>query len=251
MNEMQFENLLCQALRPEIEPDALIVPVRRSGKGNHMNIKKFIRKTCLAAALILLLTTTVSAADGLNIKTLLSGGASKTYETVEQAEEKAGFTIDAVEEFSNGYAFVGAHVDETKALDEDDRVRLTYNEIHLDLENAAGEKLSLSAYRYHEDIPRSDLPADQTRSIGDVTVSYRVDHYKFVPADYAQTEADKVMLQQPGNFMSYGAEEVTETDVAFLIWEKDGICYLLMDTDASEAADSLFSMAAELIHSGT
>lgn len=251
MNDTQFENLLRQALCPEIDPDALTVHGRQSGKGNHMNIKNLMKKACIAAAAVLLLTTTAYAADSLNIKTLVSGSSSKVYQTVEQAEEKAGFEINAKEKFANGYSFIGARVDETKALDMDDRVRLTYNEIRMDLENAVGERLSLSAYRQNDEIPDSDLTPDQTRRIGDVIVSYRVDHYKFVPADYELTEADEAWMKQPGNFLSYGSKEVGETKVAFLTWEKDGVCYILMDSDAQESPDSLFSMADELIHSGT
>lgn len=250
MTEQQFEDILRQALRPEIEPGAVRVHGRTLRKGHSMNIKQFIKKACTAAAIIAVLTTTVYAADALNIKTLLSGSASRVYETVEQAEEKAGFRIDSKEEFSNGYTFTGARVEETKGLDEDDRVRLTFNEISLDLRNAAGEKLSLIAHQAQEAIPDSELPPDQTRRIGETILCYRVDHYKLVPADYVQTEADKAWLQQPGNFMSYGSDTVQETMVAFLTWEKDGICYTLMDTDASEPADSLFSMAEELILSG-
>lgn len=250
MTEQQFESILRQALCPEIEPGATAVHGRPSRKGYHMNIKQFIRKACTAAAIIAVLTTTVYAADALNIRTLLSGSASRVYETVEQAEEKAGFRIDAKEQFTNGYTFAGAQVHETKGLDQDDRVRLTFNEISLDLCNAAGEKLSLTAYQDQEVIPDTELPPDQTRRIGEVILCYRVDHYKFVPADYAQTEADKIWLQQPGNFMSYGSDTVQETDIAFLTWEKDGIGYILMDSDASEPADSLFSMAEELILSG-
>lgn len=250
MKEQEFELLLRSALRPEIDPDALTVHARPSGKGHSMNMKKLITKACTAAAIVALLVTTVYAADALNIKTLLSGSSSRVYETVEQAEEKAGFQIDAKEEFSNGYAFTGARVEETKGLDEDDRVRLTFNEISLDLRNAAGEKLSLIAHQDQEAIPHSALSPQQTRRIGETVLCYRVDHYKLVPADYVQTEADKIWLQQPGNFMSYGSDAVEETKVAFLTWEKDGICYTLMDTDASESPDSLFSMAEELVLSG-
>ena len=74
-----------------------------------------------------------------------------------------------------------------------------------------------------------------------------MDHYKFVPADYELTEADKAMMEQPGNFLSYGSDEVKEMDMSFVKWEKDGISYLLMDMDASETAESMFSIARELI----
>ena len=126
MKDQEFEQILYYALRPEVAPVDIAVHVRHSGKGTHMNMKGLIKKTCIAAAVIALLSTTVYAANALNIKTLLSGKSSRTYESVEQAEEKAGFEIDDLDCFSNGYAFAGAHVAETKALDQDDRVRLIY-----------------------------------------------------------------------------------------------------------------------------
>lgn len=250
MKDQQFEYILSQALRPEIDDSETTVRCRKIWKGNHMSMKQVMKKVCIAAAVVAMLTTTAYASGALNIKTLVSGGSSKTYETVQQAEEKAGFEMDSVDRFTNGYGFAGARVAETKAMDEKDKVRLTYNEIYVELKNAAGDRLSLSAYEHQEGIVDSELPPDQTRKIGDITLKYRRHHYKMVPEDYVQTEADKQWLQQPGNFMSYGSETVEENDVAFLNWEKDGICYTLMDTDGSEPADSLFSMAKELILSG-
>lgn len=247
MKEQQFESILRQALHPEIAPEETAIRVRHSGKGHIMNIKQVIKKACTAAAIILLLATTAYAADAMNIRTLTTGSLSKTCKTVEQAEEKAGFEIDSQDHFTNGYSFSGARVNETKALDENDRVRLTYNEISVDLRNAAGDILTLTAYETQEAIPETELPPDQTRGIGGITVTYRVDHYKFVPPDYELTEADKAMMEEPGNFISYGADEVQEKDMSFVRWEKDGISYLLMDMDASETAESLFSMAKELI----
>lgn len=215
-----------------------------------MNIRKTIKRACTAAALIALLTTTVYAADGLNIRTLISGMNSRTYQTAEEAERHAGFEIDTLERFSNGYTLSSAQVVETKGLDPEDKVRLTYNEIDITLNNAGGDRLSLFARQSNSNVPSTDLPPQQTMVIGEITVSYRVDHYKFVPDDYAQTEEDKLWVQQPGNFMSYGSEAVEEKEVAFLYWEKEGICYTLLDNGADEPAASLFTMASELILSG-
>lgn len=251
MKDQQFEYILSQALRPEIDDSETTVRCRKIRKGNHMSMKQVIKKVCIAAAVVAVLTTTAYASGAVNFETLVSGKTSKTYETVQQAEERAGFEMDSVDHFTNGYGFAGARVEETKALDEKDKVRLTYNEIHVELKNAAGDRLRLIAYEHQEGIVDSELPPDQTRKIGDFILKYRLHHYKFVPENYVQTEADKAMLQQPGYFMSYGSETtVEENDVAFLNWEKDGICYTLMDTDASESADSLFSMAGELILRG-
>ena len=250
MKDQEFESILRQALRPEITPEEIIVHGRKSGKGITMNMKSIMKKACLAAALMTLLTTTVYASGAMNIKTLFGSMTSRVYDSVAQAEAAAGFEMDDLDVFSNGYGFAGAHVGETKALDENDKVRLVYKDIHVDLCNAAGEELSLTAHEVHEAIEQSSLPPQQTRRIGETVICYRVDHYKYVPADYELTPADQAMLEQPGWFLSYGAETVEETDVAFTYWEKDGIRYLLMDDDASEGAESMFAMAEELILSG-
>jgi len=250
MTDAQLEALLCQALHPEIPPEALTVHNRKLRKGKYMNIRKTMKHVCIAAALMAMLVTTVYAADGLNIKTLISGMNSRTCKTVEVAERRAGFEMDAAEKFSNGYSLESIQVVETKGLDQDDNVRLTYNEINITLQAPGGNILHLFAYPKNDSISATDLPPQQTMVIGETTVSYRVDHYKFVPEKYAQTEADKVWLQQPGNFMSYGSDTIEETDVAFLYWEKEGIQYTLLDSDADEPAASLFTMASELILKG-
>lgn len=250
MTEQEFEAILRQAMQPEILPEETVVRGMRSGKGNIINMKNILKKACLAAALMALLTTTVYAANGLNIKTLIGGRASRMYKTVQQAEEKAGFEMDDLDVFSNGYRFAGAYVGETRALDEQDKVRLIYNEIEVKLVNAEGEELILNAHEAQDGVAVSDTGPDQVRRLGDTTLEYRLHHYKFVPADYELTESDKSMLQKPGYYISYGSESIEENDVAFLNWEKDGICYTLMDSDGSETAESLFAMAEELILSG-
>lgn len=250
MNEQEFETILTEALCPVVEDWEAALHCSIPEKGTYRNMKQVIKKVCIAAAAIALLTTTVSAAGALNIKTLVSGMRSRVYNTVAQAEEAAGFEMDDLSHFTNGYAVDGIRVEEVRGLDEKDKVCLAYNEICVDLKNTAGERLHLSAYQDREGLETSSLPADQVRQFGDVTLEYRLHHYKFVPADYVQTEKDKQWLQQPGNFMSFGSETVEENDVAFLNWEKDGICYTLMDSDGSEPAECMFTMAKELIFEG-
>ena len=250
MKDQEFETILRQAMQPPVHPEETVVPVRVSGKETHMTMKNMMKKGCLVAAVLVLLTTTVYAAEMLDIKSLVSRRGSRMYDTVQQAEKKAGFEMDDLEAFSNGYAFSGARVGETEALDETGKVQFVYNEINVRLRNAAGEELYLSVHEAMGGITESDTAPDQTRKMGDVTLNYRQHHYKFVPADYELTDSDKVMMQKPGYYISYGSESVEESEVEFLNWEKDGICYTLMDSDGSETAESLFAMAEELILSG-
>lgn len=250
MNQQQFENILRDALCPPIDPADPVLRGRPHGKGQFMNTRKWITRLCTAAVIAALLTTTAYATDALNIRSLVSGFHSRSYDTMEAAEQDAGFQMDSLDTFSSGYALDDIRVEQVRGLDDRDQVRLTYKEISVTLKNPAGESLHLSAYLHHDSLTASDTDPDQTRTLGEIPLEYRLHHYRFMPADYVPTEADKTWLRQPGNYMSYGAKTPYESSVSFLNWEKDGVCYLLMDSDGSESADTLFNMASELILRG-
>lgn len=212
--------------------------------------KKGLWKVLLAAALIPLLTVTAFAADVLNIRSLCSGTqhySSSDFRKLDRAMDVAGLRLEPVERFSNGYVFEKVTVQDTKGLDEHDREVLKYREINLDYRNGDGHRLHLSAEPVLEEISASDRPADQSRGIGGITVEYRLDHYKCVPADYKLTPEDEAWQQIPGNYISYGTDRVEENDVSSVSWEKDGVLYLLMDLDTKETPETLYAMAKEWI----
>lgn len=212
--------------------------------------KSIVWKGVLIAALISLMTATAYAADRLNIQVLTSGAvhfSGDSYQSTEKAMKIAGFQMDLKEQFENGYAFDSVLVQNTDGWDEENRKVLTYREMNVTYRNQSGNRLNLSAYEHQDEIVFSDHAPGQSRTLGNVTVNYYLDHYKSVPPDYQLTEADKLWEQQPGNFISYGSDEVEKTNVSFLCWEKDGICYSIMDMGAKETPDTLFAMAAELM----
>lgn len=212
--------------------------------------KSAIWKGLLAAAMLSLLVGTAYAEDLLNIRSLTSGAlhySSHAYEKTEKAMKKAGFQMDLTEQFENGYSFDSIQVQDTVARDEQDREVLTYKEIMVTYRNQSGNRLFLTAYQKLEEITQSDHYATQSRVIGGITASYYLDHYKLVPVGYQLTEEDTLWQQQPGNFISEGAEQVEQTDVSFVCWEKEGIRYSIMDITGRETPDSLFSMAETLI----
>ena len=94
---------------------------------------------------------------------------------------------------------------------------------------------------------QSDRAPDRTETVNGIVLSYRLDHYRFMPADYKLTDEDARWEQQPGNYISYGSEEKEEEDVAFLCWEKDGVSYSIMDPGARVSVNALFSAARELL----
>lgn len=224
--------------------------VREAEKAPTARKRKLPWKALLAAALIPLLTITAYAADVMNIRALVSGMThytSSRFEDMDKAMDKAGFEMDVKESFSNGFTFEKAYVEETRGLDENDREVLKYRGVQVNYRNADGVRLSLFAHPDIEEITDSESPIAQTAQTGNVTVTYYHDHYKFVPVNYELSEAEKQWEAIPGNYISYGSDTVEETDVCFACWEKDGVCYSIMDSGAKVSPQILFAMAKELM----
>lgn len=222
----------------------------RTQKKRHKSLSH-ITKLAFAAAMIFALAVTAYASDFAGIKSLRDGDYCKMYDSYQKldtAEKKAGFEMDAKETFENGYAFESMKVESTDAYDEHDEKRLTYMEISVYYKNDVGHRLSLYASPEMEAIPHSSLPATETRQIGDITAEYRESIYRFLPVEKENnlTEEEKLWEEQPGHFISYGAEEAVETKITTLAWVKDGIHYFFMD-EGFESSDTLFAMASELI----
>lgn len=54
-------------------------------------------------------------------------------------------------------------------------------------------------------------------------------------------------MQQPGNYLSYGSDEVVESAFAFLNWKTAENDFSIADMTASINPDVLFAMAEEII----
>lgn len=251
MTEQQFEALLHQALRPEIDPKDTAFSRSPHGKGQIMNFRKAMKKAAAVLAAVLILTTTAYATDFMNIKSLATTGRgdylSESYKDMGKAMKQAGFEITAPESFENGYSFRNVRVGETGAYDEHDKELFTYKDLVVYYKNPAGMTLSLFTHADREELSQNSRQPDLIRIIGEVQVEYRLDHYKFVPEDYELTSEDKAMLKQPGYYLSYGSDTVIEQDNHSLSWVKDGVNYHVLDSGAKETPDALFTIAEELI----
>ena len=251
MTEQQFEALLRQVLRPEIDPKDTAFSSSPHRKGQIMNIQKAMKKAAVVLAAVLILATTAYAADFMNIKSLATTGGgeylSESYKDMGKAMKKAGFEIISPESFENGYTFQNVRVGETGAYDENDKELFTYKDLAVYYKNPEGKTLSLFTHADREELSQGGRQPDLTQMVGEVQVEYYLDHYKFVPVDYELTPEDEAMLEQPGYYMSYGSDTVVEQDNQSLTWVKDGISYHILDSGAKEGPDTLFAMAEELI----
>lgn len=213
-----------------------------------MKNRKRILRSLAIAAMIALLSLTAYATDFLNIRSLESG-RSKSYTSYSQTERaiaQAGLDLK-VPEILGDFSFQSAQVQEVVGRDENGKKALTFQELNISYQDAAGTEVELTAYHNQQGISLSNRAADQARNVNGVTLEYRLDHYLFVPADYTPTQEEAQWAQQPGNYISYGSVEKTAQDVAFLSWEKDGISYFLMNSGANLDANTLFALAEALL----
>lgn len=214
--------------------------------------KKLPWKALLIAALIPILTVTAYASDFLNIRALCTGTlhfSSSQYSDMGKAEKKAGFDLNVPETLGD-YTFREVQVQDVNGLDEGDKRVLTYRQVSVVYQNQAGNQLNFFQEPVQEEISSQNRPADQTREVNGVKLEYRMDHYWFLPASYEETGLTQEMEEWqkvPGHYISYGSDAPEQKKVSFLSWEQDGLRHALMDMDGKESADTLFTMATQLL----
>lgn len=216
-----------------------------------MSIKKIavgVAAACLAVGMV-----TIAGKGLISISGHGSSNPDYTkFEDLEKAEEKIGYSIDAVESFDNGFRFEGIKIIEQTA------------------ENEAGEKLgerkglSLDYVKGKDELSVyvsklfpgegeasfSGMDWDKTLAVGDITVGYSKDTYKAVPPDYELTQEDKANMEKGHFQLAYGTEQIEISQSYCVGWIKDGIRYSINGFDLSQSGDELLNMAKEIIESG-
>lgn len=213
-----------------------------------MKKAKTLTRIFVIAAVVALLAVTAYASDFLQVRSLISTTSKSysVYSELEQAMKQAGFEMDAKETFANGFTFQRVRVEDVDGMDENGQTVMSTKEIAVYYQNSDGMMVILHAVPDMEELPETPT-AGITQEIAGITVTYVQDHYRFVPEDYELTEEDKLWQEQPGNYISYGADEVNERTVAYVKWEKDGLRYSIMEMSAQLDSYALFNMAQELI----
>jgi hypothetical protein len=165
---------------------------------------------------------------------------------MDKAQKKLGYAVDSVETFYNGYTFENMYVSDVDGWDEDGNKAYTYKEMLINYEKDGNHSLYLAICRPVEEEQKTKTP-DATRTCGDITLSYDMYTYKFVPADYELTEEDIANQAKDNYYISYGSDEVEITQSTGVTWTKDGISYNLAGMDLDLTGDEMFDMAEEIL----
>lgn len=167
---------------------------------------------------------------------------AQTQEHMEQAgveftlpERIGGFT------FSHGY---DADTLAESAAGEREQVKEVNAEYEKD-----GVTLDFSAHTAYTVFDGEDDPyaPDAERDVNGVTLAFRDTAYLFVPPDYQPTDEEKQQERAGELAISYGSDQVENRQFQSVIWEKDGMSYILYGFDTGLDSEEMLSMAAELV----
>lgn len=209
----------------------------------HMSMKKIV---ILVAACLLVSGITVVAGKTARIGVQGSEAPEYTdYAELGKAEEKLGYTVDSVEQFTNGYSFAGVQINELKAYGEENNELYSIPSMQISY-TKDGKDMELYIQQRVEEVVIAKQP-NAVRACGDVSVRFDEYTYKFVPASYELTEEDKVNEQKDDYFISYGSDDIEIRKAVDVRWEKDGLYYELIGFDLDMDGEEALDMAEEIL----
>lgn len=211
------------------------------------NRKKFSR-ILIAAAVICLLSITAFAAEQARVNSLVikDKAYNENYEVLKQEMEKSGLDVNLPEQFTTGFRFQEVRTGEVEGTDDAGNLVMSFRELTAYYRNDNGQQVSLRMQPNLAEEGDNRTPT-ASKTVGGVTLNYYVDHYKFVPDGYEPSEEEQQWMQQPGNYLSYGSDEVVESTFAFLNWKTAENDFSIADMTAAINPDVLFAMAEEII----
>ncbi len=206
------------------------------------------KKICLVvAAATMVLGITAFAASGVIKSWNLSSSSVANYKSLPTAEEcvqDTGFSPVLIQSFENGYEFDNGSVVKNDLRDDSDKSVEKFKSLYFRYEKN-NDEVTLISQKYDSEM---HINGEKAATVGNIPLYYRSYTSKAVPADYELTEEDKKAEKNGELIFSYGANEVTVSEVQNLFWEEDGIKYDLMQINGSLTKEELIDMAEELIN---
>ena len=242
------EAFVQEAYRPVPADDASGSP----GRIVHMNRKRIIT-FALAAALMLSLGIAAYAVAGIPrwtaTRSMENTGEYTDLADLEKVGAITGYEVCLPEAFSDGFAFSKLSVDGEAVYDEGYHELKDYYTVHAAYTSAHGAEMLLTLTPVL-DLPDQPEPREASfgRVIGETEVRIYRDHYKFVPEDYEKSSEDLAAEESGHYYVSFGADEIQERDIASADLVLKGVTYTFYFDDASACTDDmLIRMATELI----
>ena len=254
--EYDLENKLKEALTRECADmtasrdlkeriDAEILERQKEADMKHFSVKKLIIGVVAGCFLVSGGAFAAGHAVSLSSHSYLGDGY-KSFSDLDKAEAELGYQVDAVETFANGYRFKSMSVTDVQGSDESGNAVYTFKS--MDIQYGRGGDPSIGVYidKPVETQVRKKEP-QAVRQVGEITVYYDTQIYKFVPPSYELTEEDKAKQESGELAISYGSDKVQVQTSHDVTWQKDGVDYHMLGFDVNLSAEEMLDMAEEII----
>ena len=213
----------------------------------NVTMKSKKRTACIAVAAALALSITAFAATGIVSNWFSSSSAIPDYKalpTAQQVTKDIGYTPVLIDSFANGYAFQDGNIANNKLTDENGNAVEAFKSVSFAYEKD-GDTVIFAQDKFQSQTERE---GDILKTVKGIDVYYYSYTNKLVPADYKLTDADKKAEADGELVFSYGAAEVTISEVQSVTWVKDGMQYQLLQMDGRLSAEELAEMAEEILN---
>ena len=217
--------------------------------------RKLFSSLLVAAILISLFTVTAYAIywslRGTATHSMPETGKYTSLSELPKVERTVRYPITVPASFSNGYSFSQLRVDGMADYDDSGKMLREYYEVNVTYTKPNAGNVLLNIAPVHEASEDHSAQGADIRQIEGVDVRFRLDTYKFVPDDYEKTEEDIVAETGGRFFVTYGADEISVTEIASIGFDMNNAYYTLMVYDATpDDLEMLEQLASELIAFG-
>lgn len=199
-----------------------------------------------AAAIVVMGTITVLGAGkvvGWNSVVNKKEVDYKNAQAVLKAEDKLGAVPKVPQQFLNGIAFDSGYLTLVDGVDENDNIVESYPEVVVNYD----KEVSLDIIPIGANGTDTELPAELSRQIGDISMNaYAVD-FLFLPPDASPT-AEDLALEEAGKLqISYGTETEERQTFRQVTWTENGLAYSLHTFNVDFELEELLNMAEEVL----
>ena len=252
MTDEQFDQVMRQALSPEPVPGGLLRKTKQKmEERTMMNLPRKRKMVVVLACCLALTAMAVGAAQAIRRSTL-SSTMTREYEDYGQLSRVLkilGFACHVPEKLPGGYAFVNMSITQNTALGDGNSHLYEYQGLMVDYQNREGGSVSLSmAKKADEDwgVEAPHAVEGNAGTLKGIPVDAGVRRYRFVPPTYQVSEEEKALQEAGELYISYGAKEVEEREIANVSFVMEGIDYELVDMEHADL-ELLLAMAEAIM----
>ena len=208
--------------------------------------KKSRRVAVMVASLILIGSLTVM---GVRIGKSWVGSSNSRYNTFPSQEKvlkDVGFLPKYPKSLPGGFEYVSGGTGTSTLSDSGNDLTET-REVSLAYKNESEESLVHLSISQIDEVFIDNEESELVGKLNGIDLYYYNKDYKFVPVDYELTKEDKKAMEMGELEISYGASEISFSDIQSLSWYEDGLQYMIMGDNHNFTVEEMIDMAKVII----